>query len=193
MVEYPWVIRNMPSSGRVLDVGSAGSQLPLMLLGLGYEVWTIDVRGCEHENVSRFLHCVKGDIRETDFPHSFFDVVLAVSTIEHIGLGRYGDAVDTFGDIKAINETKRILDSDGVLLMTVPFGKRAITKNHRVYNKASLSTLLKDFQVGKIDYFLRSDRSWAPSSIDEVQDADSVDSDKAIACVRATNIKGPKK
>ena len=37
-------------------------------------------------------------------------------TIEHIGLGRYGDKLDPEGDLKAISELKRVLKVDGDLL-----------------------------------------------------------------------------
>ena len=190
IVEYPWVMRSVPSNGKVLDVGSTGSQLPLMLLALGNEVWTIDVRKYEYENISERLHTVIGDIRKTDFSPSFFDTVLAVSTIEHIGLGRYGDSIDVEGDRNAIVEIGRIMAPNAVLLLTVPFGKRAITKNHRVYDATLLSALLKDFGLIQTEYFLRRGRFWIRSSLDDVENVDSSVSERAIACVRATKNSG---
>jgi hypothetical protein len=44
--------------------------------------------------------------------------------VEHIGLGRYGDALDPDGDLKAISELKRVLGNEGSLLyFVVPIGK----------------------------------------------------------------------
>jgi len=188
IVEYPWVLRNMPYKGRILDVGSTGSQLTLMLVGLGYEVWTIDIRKYEFDGVSNDLHCILGDIRRTDFPDCFFDIVLAVSTIEHVGLGRYGDPVDIEGDKNAIKEIRRIMSNEGVLLMTAPFGKRCVSKLHRVYDHEALFTLLKDFKIESIEYFLRTDRFWVKSSIERVNDVDSSMTERAIACVKAVNM-----
>jgi SAM-dependent methyltransferase len=192
IVEYPWILRNIPSKGRILDVGSTGSQLPLMLAGLGYEVWTIDVRLYEFEGVSNALHCVVGDIRRTDFPPSFFDIILAVSTIEHVGLGRYGDPVDMEGDRKAMEEIRRVMKegNEGVLLMTVPFGKVSTQKLHRVYDQESLLVLLRHFKIEKLDYFLRTDRFWIKSSIQQVKDVNSSISEMAIACVKAVKMHG---
>ena len=56
-------------------------------------------------------------------------------TIEHIGLGRYGDEIDPQGDIKSINELKRVLKAGGDLLFVTPVGKPRIEFNaHRIYS-----------------------------------------------------------
>jgi len=55
-------------------------------------------------------------------------------TLEHIGLGRYGDRIDYDGDLKAIGELKRVLAINGDLLIVVPTGKPKIAYNaHRIY------------------------------------------------------------
>lgn len=185
IVEYPWVLRNIPSEGRILDIGSTGSQLPLMLAGLGYEVWTIDIRKYEYEGIINDLNCIVGDIRETNFQDSFFDIVLAVSTIEHIGLGRYGDITDKEGDVNTMKEIKRIMTNEGILLMTLPFGIKSISKLHRVYDQNSLIVLLEDFNVEKIEYFQKTDLFWIKSSKEQVSDVDSSISENAIVCVKS--------
>lgn len=190
IVEYPWVLRNLPSEGKILDVGSTGSQLPVMLTCLGYHVWTIDVRNYEYAGLSHDLHSVVGDIRRTSFPDSFFDAVVAVSTVEHVGLGRYGDPIDTEGDRNAIREIRRIMASDGILLITIPFGKRSITSLHRVYDENTLSLLLEGFKVQSIDYFLSKDRLWARATKEQVKEVDSSMKERAIACMKA--VKAPK-
>jgi predicted SAM-dependent methyltransferase len=56
-------------------------------------------------------------------------------TIEHIGLGRYGDKLDPEGDLKAISELQRVLKKNGNLLIVVPIGKPKIMFNaHRIYS-----------------------------------------------------------
>lgn len=188
IVEYPWILRNIPSMGRILDVGSTGSQLPLMLVGLGYEVWTIDVRKYEYDGIIDELKCIMGDIRETNFQDSFFDVVLAISTVEHIGLGRYGDSIDPYGDENTMKEIIRIMANNAVFLMTVPFGKRSINKTHRVYSEESLLTLLSEFKIENIEYFKKTDLFWVLSSKEQVRDVDSSISENAIACVKSIRV-----
>jgi hypothetical protein len=56
-------------------------------------------------------------------------------TIEHIGLGRYGDQIDAEGDLKAIAELKRVITLDGNLIIVVPIGRPRIEFNaHRIYS-----------------------------------------------------------
>jgi hypothetical protein len=43
--------------------------------------------------------------------------------LEHIGLGRYGDPIDSEGDLKVILELKRVLSTDGNFILVVPIGK----------------------------------------------------------------------
>jgi SAM-dependent methyltransferase len=188
IVEYPWILSNFPSktaAGRILDVGSTGSQLPVMLVCLGFNVWIIDVRKYEYAGSSKNLHSVIGDMRKTSFTNGFFDIVTAVSSIEHIGLGRYGDSVDAEGDRKAMREIRRILTKNGLLLITVPFGKRCIASQHRVYDDRALLSLLDGFTILKIEYFARTGRLWVQVTKEQAKGADSSIRERAIATVSA--------
>lgn len=69
-------------------------------------------------------------------------------TIEHIGLGRYGDTIDPEGDIKAINELARVCAIGGNLLLVVPVGRKKIMFNaHRIYDAAEFAAYLPGFEV----------------------------------------------
>lgn len=75
-----------------------------------------------------------------------YDVILSYSSIEHSGLGRYGDPLDPEGDLKTMSEIHRHLKEYGLLLLGVPIGKDCITWNaHRVYGKKRFELLFKDF------------------------------------------------
>lgn len=55
--------------------------------------------------------------------------------LEHVGLGRYGDVLDTEGDIKASRELTRVLAPGGKMLIVVPVGVSTVYFNaHRVYS-----------------------------------------------------------
>jgi SAM-dependent methyltransferase len=69
-------------------------------------------------------------------------------TVEHIGLGRYGDQLDPDGDLKAISELKRVLAPGGNLLFVVPVGKPRIMFNaHRIYSYNQLITYFSDLDL----------------------------------------------
>jgi hypothetical protein len=71
-------------------------------------------------------------------------------TVEHIGLGRYGDEMDPDGDLKAIKEIKRVLAIDGNLLFVVPIGKPKIMFNaHRIYSYDQIMQYFSDFELKK--------------------------------------------
>jgi SAM-dependent methyltransferase len=64
-------------------------------------------------------------------------------TVEHIGLGRYGDRVDPTGWRQAMQELQRILQPGGTLYFSVPIGQQRVEFNaHRVF---SPTTILQTF------------------------------------------------
>ena len=168
IVDYSFVHQNigLNGEGRILDVGCCGSSLVIELASLGYEVYGIDVKSypLEHPNFT-FVH---GDIFKTPFPDDFFDRVTAVSTIEHIGLGRYGDPIYSDGDKKAVKEIKRILKPGGKAIFTVPFGKQTIVYRkkiplHRVYDSQALNGLFSgSLEIIKAKYIAKKGIIWVP-------------------------------
>ncbi len=61
--------------------------------------------------------------------------VSCMHTVEHIGLGRYGDPLDPQGDLKAMAELKRVVQPGGDLLFVTPVGRERIEFNaHRIYS-----------------------------------------------------------
>ena len=61
-------------------------------------------------------------------------------------LGRYGAPINPQGDIKAINELKRITKSGGNLLLVFPVGKPKIMFNaHRIYSFEMISDAMSGF------------------------------------------------
>ena len=75
------------------------------------------------------------DLNNLPFEDNSQPSVSCMHTIEHIGLGRYGDALDPKGDLKAISELKRIVQPGGDLLFVTPVGNPRVEFNaHRVYS-----------------------------------------------------------
>jgi len=82
------------------------------------------------------------------------DSVSALHSIEHFGLGRYGDPVDYNGSLKAIENIYRMLNVGGKFYFSVPIGKQRIQFNaHRTFSVQYLLRLFKDkFFVNSFSY-----------------------------------------
>src|SRR5260370_42324228 len=82
----------------------------------------------------------------TRLPASWTGTLQSVScmhVLEHIGLGRYGDALDASGDRKAAAELARVLAPGGHLLMVVPMEDppRVCFNAHRLYSYSQVMDL----------------------------------------------------
>jgi SAM-dependent methyltransferase len=81
------------------------------------------------------LQSDRADLLRLPFEDGSIPSLSCMHTIEHVGLGRYGDPLDPQGDLKAINELKRVLKPGGDLLFVTPVGKPTIAFNaHRIYS-----------------------------------------------------------
>jgi len=141
---------------KILDVGTAESLLSYELASLNYSVTAIDIRPItlSHPN----LKFVKSDICKPVFPPASFDCVIALSTLEHIGLGWYGDETGENLDCEAVKQIHLLLKSGGSFILTVPYGKKALTPLHRIYDQESLQRLVQDFHIAQVVYGVRRDK-----------------------------------
>lgn len=74
------------------------------------------------------------------------DSLSCLHTIEHFGLGRYGDHVDSEGHVKGLRQLKRMVAPGGALYLSVPMGSQRVEFNaHRVF---CAETLLGWFDEG---------------------------------------------
>lgn len=188
MVEYAFVLRELGECRRVLDVGctSPYNIIPLILADRGIEVHGIDIREFKINHPSFKFH--RRDIRKTDFPDSYFDVIIAVSTVEHIGLrGRYSSQMDPDGSRKAILEIYRILRGGGYLFLTIPFGRaKVVGSSHRIYDTSGLRRLVQGFNIVKCEFYCKDPGGYWRLSTEEY--ATTIDAppakESAVACLK---------
>ena len=88
----------------------------------------------------------------TSLPASWTGTLQSIScmhVLEHIGLGRYGDALDASGDRKAAAELARVLAPGGQLLMVVPMEDppRVCFNAHRLYSYSQVMDLFQDLSL----------------------------------------------
>jgi SAM-dependent methyltransferase len=95
----------------------------------------------------------KADLLALPFADRSVASLSCMHTVEHVGLGRYGDPLDPDGDLKAMAELTRVLAPGGNLLFVVPTGRpRVVFNAHRIYSfeqvRSSFSGLaLQDFSL----------------------------------------------
>lgn len=74
------------------------------------------------------------DLAALPFADNSIPSLSCMHVIEHIGLGRYGDAINPTGDKTAMKELTRVLAPNGNLLFVTPVGQARVMFNaHRVY------------------------------------------------------------
>lgn len=84
----------------------------------------------------------------------YCDSLSCLHTIEHFGLGRYGDPVNYEGYISGLNNLYNILKQGGKLYFSVPIGPQRIEFNaHRVFSvKYLLECFEKKYQIDQFSY-----------------------------------------
>lgn len=94
------------------------------------------------------LKSESADLRKLNFDSNSIPSLSCMHTVEHIGLGRYGDEIDPEGDIKAINELIRVIKPGGDLIFVTPVGRPRIEFNaHRIYSFENILEYFSPLQL----------------------------------------------
>jgi len=112
----------LPKDARILDMGAYQSATLWALHKLGYrKLYGVDLNPDVY-NMPFYTHIrySVADMRNTHFPGNFFDVCLALSSIEHMP-----DALDQF-----LEESARILRNGGLLIITTDFAFEKVDTKH---------------------------------------------------------------
>lgn len=78
-----------------------------------------------------------------------FDLILSISSIEHDGLGRYGDPVNPTADLTFMSfSSQNLLKRGGRMILAVPIGKDCLFWNaHRIYGSLRFPLLVKEWDI----------------------------------------------
>lgn len=95
------------------------------------------------------LSCGAADLTHLHFEDNSLPSMSCLHVLEHIGLGRYGDALDAAGDIKAAKELVRVLKPGGQLLYVAPLHAQphVCFNAHRFYNYTMVRKLFTGLEL----------------------------------------------
>ena len=133
------------------DVAVIGSDKPCYeAILLAYQAHPVTIEYgtiiCDDPRLSIFT------VKEFEKNPRIFDAILSVSSIEHDGLGRYGDPIDPNADLKFMDRAIHLIPKNGLFFLQVPVGMDRVSFNdRRVYGRIRLPLLLKSWNI--IDTF----------------------------------------
>ena len=147
LIKYPHII-----SGKVgLVIGSESPWAEAMLINKNVShITTVEYADIinEHPQISviKPSEWAAQAILKSHAP--VFDFCFTFSSIEHDGLGRYGDPINPFADFETIRRIHCQLKEGGILFLGIPCGPDTIRWNaDRVYGLVRLSMLLKGWTI----------------------------------------------
>lgn len=89
-----------------------------------------------------------GDLTKLHFETNSVQSLSCLHTVEHVGLGRYGDPINPTGDIEAAKELSRVLAPGGTFIFVTPVGKPKIAFNaHRIYSYKQVLDLFPELII----------------------------------------------
>ncbi len=169
IVELPFALgalSRISPPARVLDIGGAESTFSLSAASLGYRVTAVDLHPLPYSHPD--LEDVVGRFEDWDPGSERFDAAFLISTIEHFGLGAYGEAPGEKGaDRAAVERVGQLLGDEGFLVLTTPYGTATVNELERIYDDEGLDALLKGWTVLDRRVVKRKDeRTWTADGVD---------------------------
>lgn len=157
-----WAARLINKMGvkKHFDIGSRIDGFIAHLLAMGIDVVLIDIR--EFPEEVEGLHTIVDDatlLRQ--IPENSIESMSALCSLEHFGLGRYGDSIDPEACFKCFAEIQKRLKKEGDLYLSLPVGKERVEFNaHRIFYSSTILECFSDMELveysctaaGRIEY-----------------------------------------
>lgn len=187
VVEYPWTLSRLSvGEGKLLDAGSVFNFREIIehptISSKEFTIFTL----APESNAfwQRGISYHYGDLRELPFRDNWFDEIISISTLGHVGMdNRMYTGENTHGEIgleaeKAVRELIRVLRPGGTFLVSVVFGRHQLIewKDGSPFAEQFDSLLLKDLlrvfsscASVSTDFFKYTQSGWNVSTEEECQ------------------------
>lgn len=142
------------------DIGSRIDGFIAHLLAMDIKVSLIDIRKFPEE-IENLYTIVDDATKLEQVSDDSIESMSALCSLEHFGLGRYGDSIDPEACFKCFEEIQKKIKRGGQLYISLPIGKERVEFNaHRVFYASTViesfsSMELKEFSCtadGKMEY-----------------------------------------
>ncbi|CAI5489813.1 unnamed protein product [Closterium sp. NIES-64] len=135
-----------PLGGKsVLIIGSQWPWVEAICLGFdAHAITTVDFNRpvASHPRLRQLV------VGELEGSSETWDVAVSFSSLEHDGLGRYGDPINPNGDLERMKKIKGLLKPGGLLFLGVPTGNDTLVFNaHRIYGPIRMPLLTESFHL----------------------------------------------
>lgn len=147
-----WAAKHIISSGveNHFDIGSRLDGFIAHLLAANIDVTMIDVR--EFPGEIEGLHTIVDDATLLhQIPDESIYSMSALCSLEHFGLGRYGDPIDPEACFKCFENIQKKLAPGGKLYISVPIGRERVEFNaHRVFYASTIVECFHELKLIEI-------------------------------------------
>lgn len=162
--KYKWALKQVGayvksrglkrSEVKILDAGCGTGMMTYLLKATGYDVECLDVDKSNEKIVATHSYGVPfycRDIIDTGLENERYDIVISLQTIEHIK-----------EHYKGIKELYRVINKEGMLLVSVPLGRNLYSKEHvnffDFYDLVDLfNSIGTNFKICRLRKFFKED------------------------------------
>ena len=212
IVEYPWLFSRLPAGpGTLLDAGSVLNfeflVMHPMLRDKKLHICTLaPEKECHWQRGISYLF---DDLRRLPYRDVWFDWVVCLSTLEHVGMDntflytadKANQEARPQDHLKVVDELRRVVKPGGCVYLSVPYGRAVKHGWLQVFDEPMIDSLVRAFQPAwhAAHYFLYRAEGWTASSAAQAAgatffdihhasgyDPDYAASSRAVCCLELT-------
>jgi hypothetical protein len=129
---------------KILVIGSISPWIETFLLYKGAKnIYVTDVNELQIDSNKIIF------LKEDNLSNFKFDLIVSYSSIEHIGLGRYGDKINENGGIEYLKFLYDLINEGSHLLISIPVSEiyKVDGNWHRIYDKKRIQKLFLSYKI----------------------------------------------